>query len=57
MIEVMAQAHMTEAEGARDLHDVLAKAQQAFINPSSRVAVEPRVSASAMHSESNRPLG
>jgi len=29
MIEAMAQVHMTEAEVARDLHDVLAKVQQA----------------------------
>ena len=28
MIESMAQVHMTEAEVARDLHDVLAKVQQ-----------------------------
>ena len=28
MIELMAQLHMTEAEVARDLHDVLAKVQQ-----------------------------
>jgi antitoxin (DNA-binding transcriptional repressor) of toxin-antitoxin stability system len=28
MIEAMAQVHMTEAEVARDLHDVLAKVQQ-----------------------------
>ena len=28
MIEAMAQVHMTEAELARDLHDVLAKVQQ-----------------------------
>jgi antitoxin (DNA-binding transcriptional repressor) of toxin-antitoxin stability system len=28
MIEAMAQVHMTEAEVARDLHDVLARVQQ-----------------------------
>jgi antitoxin (DNA-binding transcriptional repressor) of toxin-antitoxin stability system len=28
MIEAMAQVHMTEAEVARDLHDVLAKVQE-----------------------------
>jgi hypothetical protein len=44
MIEAMAQVHMTEAEVARDLHDVLAKVQQGVESWSSKTIDRLRLS-------------